>query len=212
MTHNIPNLLPDDLEPAWDVARLFPAQGAWSEAEFLGLPGNQLSEFDHGRVEVLTMRSELHQLVVAWLFRALLDSVSRTNLGTVLFAPFPIKLWEGKIREPDIVFMRHEHAERRRPNLWQGADLVMEVISPGDVKRDTETKRREYAMASIPEYWLVDPNAKTVTVMELEGDRDQYAVRGIYTVEDLAESAFLTDFSIEVGVMFAEVDSASAAR
>lgn len=212
MTHRIPNLLPDELEPAWDVARLFPAQGAWSEAEFLALPGNHLSEFDHGRVEVLIMPSELHQLIVAWLYRALLDAVSQSNLGTVLFAPFPIKLWEGKIREPDIVFMRHEHAERRRPNLWQGADLVMEVISPDDIKRDTEIKRREYAMAGIPEYWLIDPSAKSVTVLEREDQGDQYNVRGLYTAQGLAESACLRGFAIDVEVMFAEVDSASAAR
>jgi len=33
------------------------------------------------------------------------ELASTSGLGTVLFAPFPIKLWEGKIREPDIVFM-----------------------------------------------------------------------------------------------------------
>jgi len=33
-------------EPAWDVARLFPHQGAWSEQEYLELNGNRLVEFD----------------------------------------------------------------------------------------------------------------------------------------------------------------------
>ncbi|MBV5332228.1 Uma2 family endonuclease, partial [bacterium] len=167
-------LLPDGLEPAWDIARLFPPQGGWSEEEYLSLPGNHLTEFDHGRVEVLEMPSESHQLLVAALYRALMAFVGVSRLGTVLFAPFPVKLWEGKLREPDIVFMRREHAERRHDKYWQGADLVMEVMSTDDPKRDRETKRREYAIAGIPEYWLVDPTRQTITVFILAADADCY--------------------------------------
>jgi len=57
---------PDGGEPAWDVAKLFPPQGGWEEDDFLGLPGNHLAELDHGRLEVLRMPSELHQLLVAF--------------------------------------------------------------------------------------------------------------------------------------------------
>ncbi|HYN79075.1 MAG TPA: Uma2 family endonuclease [Lamprocystis sp. (in: g-proteobacteria)] len=143
MSRPASQLLPDGLEPAWDVARLFPPQGGWSEAEYLDLLGNPLTEFDHGRIEVLDTPSELHQLLVGYLYRALLDFVSASGLGTVLFAPFPVKLWEGQIREPDCVFIRREHADRSRTTHWQGADLVMEVMSPDSCKRDSETKRRE---------------------------------------------------------------------
>ena len=129
--------LPDGLEPAWDIARLFPPQGGWSEEEYLGLPGNHLTEFDHGRIEVLEMPSEFHQLLVAYLYRRLLEFVSASALGTVLFAPFPVKLWEGKLREPDVVFMRREHAKRRHDLLMDihGSDaLVWTGAASGDGK------------------------------------------------------------------------------
>ena len=83
-------LLSDDLELACEIARLFPPQGAWSEDEHLGLPGNHLSEFDHGRIEVLSMPSELHQFLVAMLYRTPVGYVGSRNLGVVLFAPFPV--------------------------------------------------------------------------------------------------------------------------
>jgi hypothetical protein len=38
--------------------------------------------------------------------------------------------------------MRREHAARRHGTYWIGADLVMEVMSPDDPKRDKDTKRR----------------------------------------------------------------------
>ena len=51
---------------------------------------------------------------------------------------------------------RVEEAQGKYPS---GADLVMEVVSGGreDRKRDLVTKRRDYARANIPEYWIVDP-------------------------------------------------------
>jgi len=202
MSQTASRLPPDGLEPAWDIARLFPLQGSWSEEEYLGLPGNHLAEFDHGRIEVLTMPSELHQLLVAYLYRALRSFVDVQQLGTVLFAPFPIKLWEGKLREPDLVFMRKEHADRRRGGYWLGADLVMEVLSPDDPNRDRETKRREYAMARIPEYWLIDPIAQTLTVFVLEGDADSYSLQGTFGSGAEASSATLPGFHIHVGALF----------
>jgi hypothetical protein len=98
MTHA--TLLPDNLEPAWDIARLFPPQGAWSEDEYLGLPGNHLSEFDHGRIEVLSMPTELHQLLVAMLYRALLGYVGPRNLGVVLLPRSLSRVSRSGIRGP----------------------------------------------------------------------------------------------------------------
>ena len=43
------------------------------------------------------------------------------------------------------------------------------MVSDGEEnrKRDLVTKREEYAQASIPEYWIVDPALKTITVLQL---------------------------------------------
>jgi Uma2 family endonuclease len=203
MSQTAPCALPDGLEPAWDIARLFPPQGGWSEDEYLKLPGNNLAEFDHGRIEVLGMPSELHQLLVAYLYRVLADFVGTSGQGTVLFAPFPVKLWEGKIREPDIVFMRREHAARRHPHFWQGADLVIEVISPDDRRRDSETKRREYALAAIPEYWLVDPTDRTVTILVRDADSGLYSIHGVFEAGHRASSATLAGFAVDIDALFA---------
>jgi Uma2 family endonuclease len=190
-------------EPAWDVARLFPPQGGWSEEEYLALPGSRLAEFDHGRVEVLDMPSQLHQFLVLFLYEALVGYVRPRNLGRVAVAPLPVKLWEGKLREPDVLFMRREHSERRQANYWRGADLVMEVTSPDDPRRDRDTKRREYAQAGIPEYWLVDPAAHAVTVFALPEGADSYAVHGVSEPGQRAESASLPGFEVDVAELFA---------
>lgn len=189
-------------EPAWDIARLFPAQGAWSEEEYLDLPGNHLVEFDSGYIEVLEMPSELHQTIAFLLCRALSDYASSKGLGKAVMAPVPLRLWTDKMREPDVMFLRKEHFDKRQGNYWSGADLVMEVISPSDPGRDKVKKRYEYAKAGIPEYWLVDPIEQTVTVLSLPEQADEYGVHGVYDIGGHAESATLQGFSLSIEELF----------
>ena len=188
-------------EPAWDVARLFPEQGFWSEEEYLALSANRLVEFSDGNVEVLPMPTTSHQLIVAFLYRTLLEFVTTRAAGTVLFAPLRVRLWPGKFREPDLVFMSAEHASRIGESFWDGADLVMEVVSDDDRRRDLETKRREYAQAGIPEYWIVDPEQARITVLRLEGAT--YAVHGDFLPDTQATSHRLPGFVVEVSSVLA---------
>jgi Uma2 family endonuclease len=48
--------------------------------------------------------------------------------------------------------------------------LVVEVLSPSNSGHDLVTKRHYYAAAGIPRYWIVDPSACRLTVLELDGD------------------------------------------
>src|SRR5207253_2015602 len=109
---SIPARAVGESEPTWEVAYLFPAQGTWSEEEYLTLNGNRLVEFSQGVLEVLPVPTTSHQLVVAYLYGLLLAFVSGRDLGTVLFAPLRVRLWRRKFREPDIVVMLKEHAGR----------------------------------------------------------------------------------------------------
>jgi Uma2 family endonuclease len=192
-------------EPTWEVAHLFPEQGMWSEEEYLLLNGNRLLEYSEGYLEVLPMPTELHQALVLFLYRALVQFVSPGTLGKLLVAPFRVRLWSSKFREPDVLFMLKEHAARRHDEFWEGADLVMEVVSTDDRRRDLETKRREYARAGIPEYWIIDPQPQTITVLRLaEGG---YELHGEFGKGSQATSVLLTGFHVDVTAAFQSAQS-----
>jgi Uma2 family endonuclease len=120
-------------EPPWEVAFLFPAQGHWSEEEYLALDTNRLVELSNGCLEVLPMPLLAHQLILKFLYDALNGFVTAAGAGTVLFAPLPVWLWSGTYREPDLIFLRPGRVKRR--GQPEGADLVMEVVSEGAENR-----------------------------------------------------------------------------
>jgi Uma2 family endonuclease len=190
--------MPSVGEPAWEVAHLFPAQGTWTEGEYLDLPGNRLVEFSDGFIEVLPVPTTSHHRILAFLYAALLAFITPQQLGTVLFAGIRVRLRKGKYREPDLVFMLAEHEDRIGEDFWQGADLVMEVVSGGDKdrRRDLEIKPVEYAGARIPEYWIVDPRGEQITVLRLRGKK--YVVHGKYGRGGHATSALLKGFEVNV--------------
>lgn len=198
-THPIESAIGD---PTWEIAELFPRQGQWSEAEYLMLDTNRLMELSDGKLEMLSMPTQAHQLIVAFLYQRILEFVSAAHLGLVLFAPLRVRVRDGQIREPDVVFMAEAHKHRRGNECWNGADLVVEVVSSDDPKRDLEVKRHEYAQAGISEYWIVDPRNDTMTVFKLESAGQPYVEVGVYKPGEFAASVLLEGLAIDVAAAF----------
>ncbi|MCA9876841.1 MAG: Uma2 family endonuclease, partial [Thermomicrobiales bacterium] len=72
---------------------------------------------------------------------------------------------------PDVVFVARDHLSIFGEDSIEGApDLVCEILSPSTRRQDLITKRALYARIGVREYWLVDPEALSVTVLVLEGD------------------------------------------
>jgi Uma2 family endonuclease len=193
--------VPDGLipgEPTWDIAQLFPVQGMWTESEYFALETKRRVEFSHGFIEFLPMPTVLHQRIVAFLYDAIRAFVLGQSFGEVLFTGVRVRLWPGKFREPDVLFMHAEHADRMTNEYWGGADLVTEVVSSGDEdrRRDLKTKGEEYAQAGIPEYWIIDPVLDQITVLTLDGQA--YLIHGEFKRGERATSKLLPGFAVDV--------------
>lgn len=184
--------------PVWEIARLYPTQGHWSQEAYLELHTNQLIEFNHGVLEFLEMPTLKHQLIVAYLYERLQAHVRRGSLGKVLFAPLRIRISPETIREPDVVYLSQKRVPRNKTKPPEGADLVVEVVSSGEEsrKRDLVEKRKDYASAGIAEYWIVDPDNSTITVLALNGAK--YEQAGKYKPGQQAASRLLPGFAIDV--------------
>ncbi|MDB5296937.1 MAG: hypothetical protein JWO31_2920 [Phycisphaerales bacterium] len=188
--------LPKTAEPAWDLDRLFPGQGQWTDAEYLRLvrmtEAERLVEMVDGRIEVLPAPTLAHQLINGYLYRLLFEFVAAGSLGLVVFSGMRVRVRERSFRMPDVVFIGKRSRRRVSQEFWEGADLAMEVVSEDDPSRDYVKKRSEYAAAGIKEYWIVDPRDRSITVLVLKGKK--YQERGRYLDGQLAPSAILPGF------------------
>lgn len=193
---------PDAAEPTWDIVQLFPAQGDWSEWDYLELTDhrNTLIEFTDGRLEILPVPTSRHQLVALYLYQ-LLDAFVRGNgLGAALAAPLRLRIRDRKYREPDVLFLVTDRLHLAEDRYWLGADLVIEVVSDDGRHRDFEEKRRDYAEAAIPEYWIVDPRDERILVLALRDGA--YVEHGSFGRGDVADSALLPGFRVDVAAAF----------
>lgn len=195
--------LPVANQPAWVIATLFPAQGAWTEASYLSFTESlgQLVELVDGSIEVPAMPTKTHQQIVHAMLSLLLAFL-RAAGGDAVAAPYRMRIREGTFREPDITAYTAEHVWRCGERFGEPADLVVEVVSEDATSRvrDYEDKRRDYAQAEIPEYWIVDPAAGLVTVLSLA--KGGYEVAGEYRRGEIACSRLLVGFSLEVTRLF----------
>ena len=193
-----------DGEELVDLAAL---QGLWTEEQYLRLTDstNRLIEFTDGVIEILGVptishqgiaKFLSHQGIAKFLFLAL-HAFLQPSGGTVFFPVLRLQIRPGKFREPDLLALRDAADPRRQGNRYfLGADLVVEIVSADDPDRDYTVKRADYAQAGIPEYWIVDPAAATITVLRLAGRF--YAAHGVFGRGATATSALLPDFAVAV--------------
>lgn len=185
------------------IAELFPPQGQWSEDEYLGVSdrSNRLIELSNGKLEVLEMPTDPHQYTVGELLFRLKLFLQAHPLGEVRVAPLPVRLWPGKFREPDVMYLSGAHLDRITPEYWGVPDLVIEVHSPGSLNRDKRIKYHEYAQAGIPEYWMVDVEAKTIDVYRL--NQTAYELQRHYAQSETLTSEQLPGFELNLTDVFA---------
>ena len=167
------------------VLERLPPQGNWSEADYLCLTevSPQLIELTDGYVEVLPMPTEKHQRLSGLLYIAFLRYF-QDDEAVVVYAPLRLRLRSQKFREPDLMLLRKADDPRRQDRFWLGADLVLEIVSSDEPARDLVEKRRDYAEAGIPEYWIVNPLTETITVLRLdEGSSSSTAISGAATTQ-----------------------------
>jgi Uma2 family endonuclease len=180
---------------------LLPPQGAWSEEEYLVLTDhrNRLVEFTDGFLEVLPMPTDKHQTILKFLFLAFFHFAEPRG-GRVHFAPLRLRVRAGKFREPDLLLVLSATDPRRQNRFWLGADLALEVVSEDKPERDLVDKRGDYAEGRVPEYWIVNPQTETITVLRLRGAA--YEEVGTYGRGQSAESVVLAGFSVAVAAVF----------
>ena len=113
-----------------------------------------------------------HQSISSNVVYALERIVREQDLGRVYAAPTGIRFTPNNVLIPDVIFIARDRLHIIGPKTVDAApDLVVEILSPRTRQRDLTTKRDLYARFGVQEYWIVDPDARSVAVLALAGDK-----------------------------------------
>ena len=184
-------------QPTIEIVSLFPKQGKWTEEDYFKLPEtNRIIELSEGRLIITPAPTTKHQRISSKLYLLIGNFVSSKNLGEACYSPLDVRLLEGTIRQPDIVFMSNEHLDRITERYWGVPDLAIEILSESTAKEDRINKFFEYLQAGILEYWIVDPEAKTIDVYTLI--KGAYVPYGRWKIGENAKSKLLVGFEVSI--------------
>ncbi len=138
----------------------------WDRAQWESLPddGNRYEVID-GVLYMSTAPSVFHQWIIHQLVRTLFVQIEDAGIGLVLWSPLGVFMPGCDPVQPDVVVIRKADLGIIRGRRIEGEPaLLVEVLSPSNAGIDTETKRKAYARAQVPEYWIVRPASRDLLV------------------------------------------------
>lgn len=177
-----------------------PPQGQWTYDDYARLPDNGMRyEVIEGSLYMSPAPSPKHQEVIVALLKRLLDYLEEQPRGKILVSPIDVILPDlASPVQPDLLFIANERLDIIKEKFIEGVpDLIVEVLSPGNPQHDQNIKFRIYAAAGVQEYWLINPDTRSVEINVLRGQA--YASAGMFGPDDTLRSEVLTDFSAPVG-------------
>ena len=168
--------------------------------DFYDLPETtDITEFINGEIVVTPAPKDKHQACLGQVYL----QISKLELGGVLrFSPADLQLGNHGV-QPDLFWIADDNTSCVLTNerVWQGApNLIAEVVSPSTAKRDRDDKFHIYEANSVPEYWLIEPEAQFIEVYVLENSR--YQRQGVYDTKDSFISKTLNNQTITVSKLF----------
>ena len=135
------------------------------------------------------------------LTRVLQTHVLEAGLGQIYVAPYDVHLPTGDIVQPDLLFVSTASSHIVDGWVYGVPALAIEVLSPSNVERDRIVKRVVYERNGVPEYWIVDPEARSIEVFRLEGGAYQPA--GWFRSGEKVQSVTWPDLDLPVDEVFA---------
>lgn len=201
-----PNVEPTPAECWYDrssltVDAVVTIEGQTEEDFFRYAPETRFCEFIDGIVYMPSPVNIWHQEVVIFLVDLLNGFRLARGTGPVMMGPAVLRVAPNRDLEPDL-FVVPIGARPLPPSglAFGQADLVIEVLSPGNRSHDLKRKAAVYREAGIPEIWYVDGRDKVLIAERRDGDS--------YHVERLADgpraSAALPGFWVDVAGLWAD--------
>lgn len=160
-----------------------------------------------GEIFVSTAPRFIHQLLATRIISQFSKFLEEKPFGHILATPGLIfSEFDGVI--PDLIYISHEKTEEildEESGKFHGApEIVIEILSPGkaNARRDLEIKRELFEIYKVPEYWVVNPFEKEITVFKFKNG--ELKKTKTFRENEQLKTKVLPGFLLDTGKLFAD--------
>ncbi len=176
-----------------------PKGKVWTYEDYLRLEDDKRYEIINGRLYEMPAPTPWHQRILKRLLNILTGFAElKESRGEVLPSPIDVVLGDRYVLQPDIIFISKDRLEIIGEKAIMGPpDLVVEIISPATVRRDTVVKKEIYEKFGVKEYWIVYPDERAIEVWVLN-DKGKYELFSVAEGEGKVKSKVLEGLEIDL--------------
>lgn len=171
------------------VRETLPAYGLerkklYTYEDYARLPEGAPYQLIGGELIMTPSPGRRHQNILLELAFIFKEFLGIKEMGELAIAPRDVYLAPHETYQPDILFIARERIEISAEDKVNGApDLVVEILSPSTAYYDLKKKYKAYEKYGVKEYWVVDPEDKSIEIFVLAEGKFYLAVQGEGTGE-----------------------------
>ena len=131
------------------------------------------------------------------------------RLGLVFTAPLDVLVQREPLRtrQPDLLYLNSERTGIRQRADYSGMnflevspDIVVEILSPSNTRRELDAKLRDYQQIGVYQCWVFSPEAETAEIVDLTGSEPKTVA--VFGVEETLRSDLLPGFELNLREVF----------
>ncbi|WP_026977137.1 Uma2 family endonuclease [Flavobacterium tegetincola] len=149
----------------------------YSYADYLTWMFQERLELYKGKIFKMSPAPSLYHQKVAGNIHGILWTIFKNQSCNLFVGPFDVRLLDKKkstsdneiytVVQPDLCVVCDENKLDSRGAIG-APDLMIEILSPGNSKKEMTHKYELYQEAGVLEYWLVNPTDKTILIYVLK--------------------------------------------
>lgn len=183
----------------------------YTYADYLTWKFEERIELFRGKILQLSAPGRRHQEISGNLYTGF-HIFLKNKSCKVFHAPFDVRLPQKNrkkdsevttVVQPDICVVCDETKLDNR-GCCGAPDLIVEILSPGNSKKEVRLKYELYEEAGVKEYWIIYPEEESIAVFMLEQNTNRYAGARIYAGGENIASTSLNGFEINTNEIFSK--------
>lgn len=192
-----------------EYAELFPKNHTWKSADIETYFPQDLKvsvQIIQNQLFIMPFPNFNHQEISMEVSFQMGTFIRQHKAGKIVTAPIDVHFDKDNLFQPDIIFIavsRYHIIKNKK--VQEAPNLVVEIWSPSNVKKEREMKHKTYENQGVTEYWQIFPKKREVKV-EVLNEEGKYKLFSEAKKIGKVQSKVLNGFEIEIETLFEEME------